>query len=216
MYNCAVARASTTSDAFNAIAEPRRRHILEFIADGERSVTDIAEALELEQPSVSKHLQVLRDRRPCHGQARRPPNPLSNQCRNTSHHSRVVRHVRTALARTTPAHQGTRGGETMTTTAPASETQTFTITEEIIVHASLEQTFHSFVAQMGRLNETPEGTPLPMVLEARPGGRWYRDLGRRQRPSVGFCAEHQAARRCWRFGDRCSCRRRPRRTCSTG
>jgi DNA-binding transcriptional ArsR family regulator len=56
-----VARASTTSDPFNAIAEPRRRHILELIAGEERSVTEIADALELGQPSVSKHLQVLRD-----------------------------------------------------------------------------------------------------------------------------------------------------------
>ncbi len=56
-----MARATTTSDAFNAIAEPRRRHILEFIGGDERSVTDIADALELGQPSVSKHLQVLRD-----------------------------------------------------------------------------------------------------------------------------------------------------------
>src|SRR6476660_6947581 len=54
-------RASTTSDPFNAVAEPRRRHILEFIAAEERSVTEIADALELEQPSVSKHLQVLRN-----------------------------------------------------------------------------------------------------------------------------------------------------------
>ena len=54
-------RASTSSDPFNAIAEPRRREILEFIAAEERSVTEIAEALELEQPSVSKHLKVLRD-----------------------------------------------------------------------------------------------------------------------------------------------------------
>jgi DNA-binding transcriptional ArsR family regulator len=54
-------RASTTSDAFNAIAEPRRRHILELITGDERSVTDIADALDLAQPSVSKHLQVLRD-----------------------------------------------------------------------------------------------------------------------------------------------------------
>lgn len=52
-------RAPTTSDPFNAIAEPRRRHILEFIAAEERSVGEIADALELEQPSVSKHLQVL-------------------------------------------------------------------------------------------------------------------------------------------------------------
>ena len=65
----------------------------------------------------------------------------------------------------------------MTTTAPVSEHQTFTITEEIAVRASLEQTFASLVAQMGRLNETPEGAPLPMILETRPGGRWYRDLG---------------------------------------
>ena len=54
-------RASTTSDPFNAIAEPRRRRILEFIAASERSVNEIADALELRQPSVSKHLQVLRD-----------------------------------------------------------------------------------------------------------------------------------------------------------
>ena len=56
-----MARASTTSDPFNAVAEPRRRHILELIAAEERSVGEIADALELEQPSVSKHLQVLRD-----------------------------------------------------------------------------------------------------------------------------------------------------------
>lgn len=54
-------RASTTSDPFNAIAEPRRRHILEFVAAEERSVSEIAQALELEQPSVSKHLNVLRN-----------------------------------------------------------------------------------------------------------------------------------------------------------
>jgi DNA-binding transcriptional ArsR family regulator len=54
-----VPRAPTTSDPFNAVAEPRRRHILELIAAEERSVGEIAEALELEQPSVSKHLQVL-------------------------------------------------------------------------------------------------------------------------------------------------------------
>ena len=52
-------RASTVSDAFNAIAEPRRRQILEFIAADERSVGEIADELELRQPSVSKHLQVL-------------------------------------------------------------------------------------------------------------------------------------------------------------
>lgn len=52
-------RASTRSDPFNAIAEIRRRHILEFIAAEERSVGEIADALEMAQPSVSKHLHVL-------------------------------------------------------------------------------------------------------------------------------------------------------------
>jgi DNA-binding transcriptional ArsR family regulator len=56
-----MARASTTSDAFNAVAEPRRRDILEFLAGDERSVSEIVDALEMEQPSVSKHLRVLRD-----------------------------------------------------------------------------------------------------------------------------------------------------------
>ena len=56
-----MARAATTSDAFNAIAEPRRRQILELLAADERSVNEIADALQLGQPSVSKHLQVLRD-----------------------------------------------------------------------------------------------------------------------------------------------------------
>jgi len=65
----------------------------------------------------------------------------------------------------------------MTTTAPVSEMQTFTITEEIAVRASVEQTFASLLAQMGRLNEAPDGTPLPMMLEPYPGGRWFRDLG---------------------------------------
>ena len=63
----------------------------------------------------------------------------------------------------------------MTTMAPVTET--FTITEEIMVRASLDQTFASLIAQMGRLNETPDGKPLPMMLEPRPGGRWYRELG---------------------------------------
>jgi hypothetical protein len=63
----------------------------------------------------------------------------------------------------------------MTTMTPALET--LTIAEEILVEASLETTFASLLAQMGRLNETPEGKPLPMILEPRPGGRWYRDLG---------------------------------------
>ena len=56
-----MARAATTSDAFNAVAEPRRREILNYLALSERPVGDVVAQLGLEQPSVSKHLKVLRD-----------------------------------------------------------------------------------------------------------------------------------------------------------
>jgi DNA-binding transcriptional ArsR family regulator len=56
-----MARAATTSDAFNAVAEPRRRDILNYLALQERAVGDIVGTLSMEQPSVSKHLRVLRD-----------------------------------------------------------------------------------------------------------------------------------------------------------
>ena len=54
-------RAATSSDVFNAVAEPQRRAILTFLAGDERAVGDIVDALELGQPSVSKHLRVLRE-----------------------------------------------------------------------------------------------------------------------------------------------------------
>jgi DNA-binding transcriptional ArsR family regulator len=57
----AVARAATTADAFNAVAEPRRRQILDVLADGERPVNDLVRLLGLAQPQVSKHLRVLRE-----------------------------------------------------------------------------------------------------------------------------------------------------------
>jgi len=63
----------------------------------------------------------------------------------------------------------------MTTVATANET--FTIREEIQVRASLDKTFASLIAEMGPSNQGADGAPMPMVLEARPGGRWYRDLG---------------------------------------
>lgn len=55
-----MARAATTSDIYNAIAEPLRRRILEALADGERPVGDLVRVLDLPQPQVSKHLAVLR------------------------------------------------------------------------------------------------------------------------------------------------------------
>jgi DNA-binding transcriptional ArsR family regulator len=56
-----MARAATTADAFNAVAEPRRRQILDTLAGGERPVNDLVHLLGLTQPQVSKHLRVLRE-----------------------------------------------------------------------------------------------------------------------------------------------------------
>ena len=56
-----MARAATTTDAFNAVAEPRRRQIIDLLGDGERPVGDLVHQLGLGQPQVSKHLRVLRE-----------------------------------------------------------------------------------------------------------------------------------------------------------
>ena len=56
-----MARAATTSDVFNAIAEPQRREILVLLRSGERPVTELAQALGMTQPGASKHLRVLRE-----------------------------------------------------------------------------------------------------------------------------------------------------------
>ncbi|MEV6878948.1 metalloregulator ArsR/SmtB family transcription factor [Amycolatopsis sp. NPDC051128] len=56
-----MARAATTADTFNAVAEPRRRQILDVLMGGERSVGDLVDLLGLAQPQVSKHLRVLRE-----------------------------------------------------------------------------------------------------------------------------------------------------------
>ena len=61
IYSAAMPRAATTADAFNAVAEPRRRQILDLLAGGERPVNDLVHLLGLAQPQVSKHLRVLRE-----------------------------------------------------------------------------------------------------------------------------------------------------------
>jgi DNA-binding transcriptional ArsR family regulator len=60
-YDVFVARAATTSDVFNAIAEPQRRDILTLLRAGERPVTELAQELGMTQPGASKHLRVLRE-----------------------------------------------------------------------------------------------------------------------------------------------------------
>ena len=56
-----MARAATTTDAFNAVAEPRRRQILDLLAEGEASVNEVVARLGMAQPQASKHLRVLRE-----------------------------------------------------------------------------------------------------------------------------------------------------------
>lgn len=65
----------------------------------------------------------------------------------------------------------------MVVTAPALDSLTLNLTQEIHVRASLDATFEALLEQMGPANQTPDGTPLPMTIEPRPGGRWFRDLG---------------------------------------
>ncbi|PYR02407.1 MAG: SRPBCC domain-containing protein [Acidobacteria bacterium] len=62
-------------------------------------------------------------------------------------------------------------------TAPTLESLTLNVTQEIHVRAAVDATFDALLEQMGPGNETPDGKPLPMTIEARPGGRWFRDLG---------------------------------------
>ena len=61
IYDFGMARAATTTDAFNALAEPRRRQIVDLLAQGELPVTELVQRLGLAQPVVSKHLRVLRE-----------------------------------------------------------------------------------------------------------------------------------------------------------
>jgi len=61
IYTPVMARAPAASDVYNAIAEPRRRAIVELVCAGEFAVNDLADILEMDQPSVSKHLKVLRE-----------------------------------------------------------------------------------------------------------------------------------------------------------
>jgi hypothetical protein len=62
-------------------------------------------------------------------------------------------------------------------TVPSFENLTLNVSHEVHVRATLEATFDALLEQMGPGNETPDGKPLPMTIEAWPGGRWFRDLG---------------------------------------
>jgi Activator of Hsp90 ATPase homolog 1-like protein len=69
------------------------------------------------------------------------------------------------------------GGETMISTAPRVDDLTLNITQEIHVRAPLDATFAALLEQLGSGADKPDGEPMPMKIEAWPGGRWFRDLG---------------------------------------
>ena len=95
-----MARAATTSDAFNAVAEPRRRQILLLLADREYSVNEIVDSLRVDQPSVSKHLRVLRDTGPGADALQWAPEALPDQCGRYSTTARVGQRSSSATGRT--------------------------------------------------------------------------------------------------------------------
>lgn len=65
----------------------------------------------------------------------------------------------------------------MTMTVPNVEEMAVRLQKEVRVEATLANTFDALLEQLGANNETPDGSPMPMTLEAKPGGRWFRDLG---------------------------------------
>ncbi len=90
----------------------------------------------------------------------------------------------------------------MIATGMKTEDLTLNVTEEIHVRAPLDATFMALLEQLGPFNEAEEGKPMPMKLEAWPGGRWYRDLG-------------DGNGHFWGVVGRCSCPIRSARMCST-
>ncbi len=65
----------------------------------------------------------------------------------------------------------------MTTTLSEIDSLSLSVTQEIRVNAPIDVTFDALLEQLGPANEKPDGTPMPMKLEPRPGGRWFRDMG---------------------------------------
>jgi DNA-binding transcriptional ArsR family regulator len=178
-------RAATTSDSFNAIAEPRRREILNYLALQERPVGDIVATLGLEQPSVSKHLRVLlevglvlvrRDGR--HMLYRTDARAIQPMHEWTNTFERLWQNQLTRVKeRAERPSAPPQGEQPMTLTDHSIEELTLNVTQEIFVHAPPDTTFAALLEEIGPHNQGPDGEPMPMKLELWPGGRWYRDLG---------------------------------------
>ena len=158
-------------------AAPARN--LEYLSLEERAVGDIASALGLGQPSVSKHLQVLRSV----GLVRLRRDGKRALYRTNAEGLKTI-HDWTVHSSGTGAVSSTGSNDTPkprrsdnVLTGSTLDNLTLSVNDEVLVNATLEPTFDSLIANLGRLNETPDGKPFPMTLEPWPGGRWFRDLG---------------------------------------
>jgi hypothetical protein len=102
----------------------------------------------------------------------------------------------------------------MAATIQEQVVQTFEIVKQEQIAAPIDIVFETILEQMGPLNSTPE-KPMPMKLEAWPGGRWFRGLGE-TRDTSGASCRRSSRRRCWRYAGRCLCRLRRSPISSTG
>ena len=190
-----MARAATTADVFNAIAEPRRRQVIGVLADGrEYAVGEVVLRMRMSQPAVSKHLGVLRKvgvvsviKRGQHRMYRlnaaklKPVHDwVKTFERYWTHQIGQIkeRAERKALERMISSDIIKEGG-LMAANIQEQATQavqTFEIVKQEEIAAPIGIVFETILEQMGPLNSTPE-KPMPMKLEAWPGGRWFRDLG---------------------------------------
>ncbi len=190
-----MARIPTTSDAFNAVAEPRRRQILELLAQGEKPVNDVVASLGLTQPQVSKHLRVLRKvglvrvrnagrqrvytlsaegLRPIHDWVRTFERFWDNQLdRIKERAERRASELREGAA----LNRNRTGDMNMAMNTVDHEVRTIQVDKEIEIAAPVEITFAALLEELGPAGVMPGGVPMPMVIEPWPGGRWYRDLG---------------------------------------
>ena len=101
----------------------------------------------------------------------------------------------------------------MTVATTPLEDMTLVVTEEIRIDASVEDSFAALLEQMGPHNEGPDGMAMPMTLEARPGGRWFRDLGGDDGHHWGH-VQAIKGRRCWKSMVPCSCPTPSHQICS--
>ncbi len=183
-------RAATTSDIYNAIAEPRRREIIELLSKQEQGVNHLARELRLAQPSVSKHLRVLllvnlvhvrRDGRQrlysANPELIRPIHAWAQQFeRMWTKQLDAVKARAEDAARTRSYESHVKGEKRMTKVQEAIKDD-LRIELERLIDAPREDVFKALLDQLGPGSGASHGSELKLKLEPFPGGRWYRDLG---------------------------------------